>query len=1095
MTQLSPPTPAQMRDELWSLVRADLLGPAGGPEEILPAHTSPRDRYLVGMLAPSGQEIAPDALENLWVEGEDDELPDLTVGAARGLFPSSLGLSFCVLDADRSVEVEVHWGQYFRDAERTLENARPERLWRREPRSARLTLPALSTGSLGPVPVSAEFPHILLQGLARKREGVWVVSLFLVNAQTIPKINEQQAWMFQVALTLKGRFAARGSRTDPGKLPPDVWREQQDHRRLYWHIPEYAIGHGTAVVGNAQFLETASLPPSIVSAQSEPDVDDVPGLESLVIGMQALSEVKDGCFGAALDSLAESYENWIAAQAAKVPKELPAELAESAGTALDQARQASRRIREGISLLDQNPQIARAFRFANAAMALQRQRTLIAAQVRRGQKETKNEVPTWRLFQLAFILLNLPSLALTDHPDREGIADLLFFPTGGGKTEAYLGLTAFTLAYRRLSPDPSHRSGVAVLMRYTLRLLTLQQFQRAAVLICACEQLRLKEPKLWGAEPFRLGLWVGSKTTPNKTEDAAEAVKLLKASRGTQRYGNPLQLTHCPWCGCELGPDNLKVESHALGQARTLVFCGDLTGKCPFTERKAPQEGLPVVVVDEEIYRRLPSMLISTIDKFAQMAWNGAVGTLFGRVSGFCPRHGFVAPCIPDETFHIAKGKLPKVRQEERGRLRPPDLIIQDELHLISGPLGTLAGLLEIAIEELCSWDRDGVRVRPKLVASTATIRRSEQQVANLFDRKVKVFPPPGLSARDNFFSRTRQELPGRLYVGVCAPGVRMKTALIRCYLSLLSCAQTLATRYGERADSWMTTVGYFNSLRELGGMRRLTEDQVATRLRRMDRWGMSTRALFPERIEELTSRKGAGDIPKILERLETPVLGGKGGIELLLATNMLSVGVDISRLGMLVVAGQPKSTAEYIQATSRVGRSQDGPGLVMTVFNWARPRDLSHYEKFDYYHQTFYQQVEALSVTPFSARAIDRGLTSVLVSLIRLWSLVFNDNDKAFNISLEDPLVVEVVEAISRRSKGRIPPQLVQERLQDWVARIDKHRASKTRLGYRDQNDGITVGLLQKPEDGDWNLWTVLESLREVEPPTNLILLEPDDV
>ena len=209
----------------------------------------------------------------------------------------------------------------------------------------------------------------------------------------------------------------------------------------------------------------------------------------------------------------------------------------------------------------------------------------------------------------------------------------------------------------------------------------------------------------------------------------------------------------------------------------------------------------------------------------------------------------------------------------------------------------------------------------------------------------------------------------------------------------------------------------------------------------------------------------------------------------------MLSVGVDISRLGMLVVAGQPKSTAEYIQATSRVGRSQDGPGLVMTVFNWARPRDLSHYEKFDYYHQTFYQQVEALSVTPFSARAIDRGLTSVLVSLIRLWSLVFNDNDKAFNISLEDPLVVEVVEAISRRSKGRIPPQLVQERLQDWVARIDKHRASKTRLGYRDQNDGITVGLLQKPEDGDWNLWTVLESLREVEPPTNLILLEPDDV
>lgn len=1084
-----------MRDELWSLVRSDLLGPAGGPEEVLPLQTSPRDRYLVGMLAPSGQEITPDALENLWVEGEDEQLPDLTAGAARGLFPSSLGLSFCVADAEQPVEVEVHWGQYFRDVEKTLESARPERLWRRVPRSACLKLPALSVGSLGPVAVSAQFPQILLQGLARKREGLWVVSLFLVNAQPIPKVNEQQAWMFQVTLKLKGTFAPRGNRTAPGKLPVDVWQEQQDQKRLYWHIPEYAVGHGTSVLGNAEAIETDALPPSLVSAQSEPALHEMPGLEGLVLSMRALAEIRDGCFGPALKPLADGYETWISSQEHQIAQQLPADLAENARTALQRARQASRRIREGVELLDQDPQVAQAFRFANAAMALQRERTLIATQVRRGLQRPKEEVPTWRLFQLAFILLNLPSLAQADHPDRAETADLLFFPTGGGKTEAYLGLTAFTLAYRRLAPDPNHRSGVAVLMRYTLRLLTLQQFQRAAVLICACEQLRLKEPKRWGTEPFRLGLWVGSKTTPNKTEDAAEAVKLLKASRGTQRYGNPLQLTHCPWCGCELGPDNLKVESHALGQARTLLYCGDLTGKCPFTERKAPQEGLPVVVVDEEIYRRLPAMLISTIDKFAQMAWNGAVGTLFGRVSGYCPRHGFVAPCIPDESFHNAKGKLPKVRQEERGRLRPPDLIIQDELHLISGPLGTLAGLFEVAVEELCSWEHNGMRVRPKMIASTATIRRSEQQVSALFDRKVAIFPPPGLSIVDNFFSRARPDLPGRLYLGVCAPGVRMKTALIRCYLSLLSCSQTLAERYGERADSWMTTVGYFNSLRELGGMRRLTEDQVATRLRRMDRWGMSTRALFPERIEELTSRKSAGDIPKILERLETPVLGGKGGIELLLATNMLSVGVDISRLGMLVVAGQPKSTAEYIQATSRVGRSQDGPGLVMTVFNWARPRDLSHYEKFDYYHQTFYQQVEALSVTPFSARAIDRGLTSVLVSLIRLWSLVFNDNDKAFNVSLQDPLVIEVAEAISRRSRGKIAPHLVQARLQDWVARIDKHRASKTRLGYRDQNDGITVGLLQRPEDGDWDLWTVLESLRDVEPPTNLILLEPDDV
>jgi hypothetical protein len=740
---------------------------------------------------------------------------------------------------------------------------------------------------------------------------------------------------------------------------------------------------------------------------------------------------------------------------------------------------------------------------------------------------------SWYPFQLAFVLLNLPGITGFDHPERSespsAVADLLWFPTGGGKTEAYLGLTAYTLGLRRLQGTVEGRSGengITVLMRYTLRLLTLQQFQRAAALICACEDIRRtalsNSDTRWGKTPFRIGLWVGGSTTPNWTSDADEAVKSAHGGKPKSGAASPHQLTNCPWCGTKIDPGkHIKVEKYSEGACRTLIYCGAKFGQCKFSMKEAPGEGLPVMVVDEEIYRRLPSLLITTVDKFAQMPWNGSVQMLFGQVDGYCERHGFRSPGLAEASeelevggVHRAKGQIPQARVVSQNPLRPPDLIIQDELHLISGPLGTLVGLYETAIDRLCTWEVNGTKVRPKVVASTATIRRASDQVYGLFLRNLNIFPPSGLEIGDNFFSLQRQpseKTPGRKYIGVCAPGRRLKAALIRVYVAFLSAGQVLFDKYGLDADPWMTLVGYFNSLRELGGMKRLVDDDVRTRLGKMQDRGLAKRRLHtPDTVRELTSRLGSTAIPETLDLLESrfdpaildEIKGRKRGdefihrpIDVLLATNMISVGVDVPRLGLMVVGGQPKTTAEYIQASSRVGRKF--PGLVCTVFNWARPRDLSHYETFEHYHSTFYKHVEALSVTPFSSGATARGLAALLVSLVRQAGFEFNSNDKAMLMASQrgHQYVTDAIEAITRRAELIAGPEAAEEVRQQLKRKMDlwqkraQRMAQGNQLGYETKKDGVTVGLLRKPTIEAWDEFTCLNSLRDVEPTANLIL------
>ncbi|MBA4190903.1 MAG: helicase [Planctomycetaceae bacterium] len=1187
MAETLKPTisPLQLRDELEAMVMKELLGPGSEDEEII---QSPGTRYFVGVLAPrkrAAAHAAPSAATKPTEEDEeeaDGEAPDndeLALGGKdttqdgttdqapaqdKALIPSSFGMTFSLDLETKVILVSAGWGHYLKLPSEYLRTKTGESkvVWKRHPRGGKHRL-KLIEGPVQPIVVDNNCPDVVVQGLIRKRNDHWCVTLFLINDQQEPEKTKDTAWVFQPELTAEGVDGAavihkRHTVLELSGTDPTVKAENDLLAMLYRRHVEFAVGHGIGVhvdgspdPNHAIKVRTKVVPSYEIPKTTPPRPEDAEvnpafaKLEGLVLDMKVLAETQPKQYRPKLKPLIEAYQDWIDREEKRIadPAEGLANFKLVAPQAIARCRSTLKRIEAGLDLLDADPHAAQAFQFMNRAMWLQRKHTLFAAQVRRGDEKPDMEtldVPehrSWYPFQLAFVLLNLPGITKFDHPERsespEAVADLLWFPTGGGKTEAYLGLTAYTLGLRRLQgviEGRSSENGVTVLMRYTLRLLTLQQFQRAAALICACEDIRRTalsngDPR-WGKTPFRIGLWVGGSTTPNWNSDSDEAVKAAHAGKKTSGavggVGSPHQLTNCPWCGTKIDPGrHIKVEKYAEGACRTLIYCGAQFGQCKFSKTEAPGEGLPVMVVDEEIYRRLPSLLITTVDKFAQMPWNGSVQMLFGQVDGYCERHGFRSPHLADASeelgvngVHKAKGALPSAKVLPQNPLRPPDLIIQDELHLISGPLGTLVGLYETAIDHLCTWEVKGKKVRPKVIASTATIRRAGDQVHALFLRKLNVFPPTGLEIGDNFFSLQRkssEKTPGRKYIGICAPGRRLKAALIRVYVAFLSAGQVLFDKHGLDADAWMTLVGYFNSLRELGGMKRLVDDDVRSRLRKMADRGLANRTLYtPDTVKELTSRLGSTAIPETLDLLESrfdptifdEIKNHKPGspyiarpLDVLLATNMISVGVDVPRLGLMVVAGQPKTTAEYIQASSRVGRKH--PGLVCTVFNWARPRDLSHYETFEHYHSTFYKHVEALSVTPFSAGATSRGLTALLVSLIRQPGGEFNSNDKAMLMATNrnHQYVTDAIEAIVRRAEliaGKVAADEVRQQLKSKMDKWQKlaQGASKgSLLGYEAKKDGVTVGLLRKPSIETWSEFTCLNSLRDVEPTANLIL------
>jgi len=1113
-----PTTSLEVRERLVEALKLDLVGPWAGhelAEEKLRGWERPSKWYLTGFLIPSGTppEESADGDEDDEMEevatsaGSAEESADERKAAKKAFFPSSMGLSFLVSREAKELAACIRWGDYAR-GEIAGEDDKPVPIWQRQPREERVAVALAGVAEPVPydVPGSGGLQLFVIERSLVTTDleehipaGTRSVSVFLVNHRTPVKGEADAAYVFQPEIEICGDrpFVAR---PDLHGTRAAEWDEQVADLH-YADTPEYATGHGVSaeweiVDRKCRRLCTAWIP----SAEVEKTATvKVPGVE---LSMAALGELVDGdAVKAALGPLVEEYRSWIGQRQAELGL-LKAPRRETAEGLLRYAEIAAGRIERGIAVLGEDADALDAFRTANRAVA------------RALRKRLKVETPQWRAFQLAFLLLNLPGLANPSDPNRETV-DLLFFPTGGGKTEAYLGLAAFAMVLRRLRhPDVGGLAGagVSVIMRYTLRLLTLDQLMRAAGLVCALELERAERQERYGTWPFEIGLWVGKGATPNilgrKGDGQSESARARVSRFKSDPKGNPspIPLETCPWCGTRFDRESFVLLPDADQPEELRIVCANF--ECDFT-RDRP---LPIVAVDEPIYRRLPAFLIATLDKFAALPWVGESGVLLGGADRY-GKSGFYGAAEPGRGVRLAAS------------LPGPDLVIQDELHLIAGPLGTMAGLYETAIDALCVRRKDGVAVGPKIVASTATVRRAPDQVQALFARPLtQIFPPPGPDRRHSFFARTEsaESVPARWYLGVAAPGRNPKVLLRRAWLALMGAAEAAYREAGGHknldnpADPYMTVLGYFNSLRELGGARRILEEEVQNTIKRYGdrkRVGESfglfrNRTTFSE-VLELTSRVSTSKVADARRRLE---LGAheEQRVDCAIATNMISVGLDIQRLGLMVVFGQPKTHSEYIQATSRVGRDDEKPGLVVTLLNIHKPRDRSHYERFRHYHETFYRSVEVASVTPFSARALDRGFAGALVALARhvlpeLTPAQGVERIDGVRAELERRLLDAFQERVrqqplidedEREERLRSVQNRVVELLDSWQTIVHDYHAVGVALQYQRYELGqprpLLRDMLEKSFESEAHRkFRVQRSLRDVEPVVNLFLKE----
>lgn len=1041
--ELTPITDAREgRDAVVAEVRRRWLGPQGGEDEVL--HRSPVYAYLVGTLYPVERgAAAPVELDDVegatgpasedeeleWEtelvagEAEDAEAEDLGVNltGAFGWAPASLGISF--LHGGSTLRVDLAAGVYEKNKDED---------WVRSPLES---TEFIEVGGSSSRLVFED--RATLSWRSRRFDGRWLTTVALSNSAEVgagEAKRDAEICLFQVDL-------ACSDETGLLPYPQTGVLVSDDDKELafrYRDKPSFAIGHGVAVEWSPEAapltVRTTTIPETEVSAiRAKRGSGDAVRMRWLADESVSKSDLVDG-----LSSVAGDYAEWIEEQASDASAVAP-EDSKIADGIVERQRRALARIEEGIRLLGDDEQVLQAFRMANTAMRWQmlRQREVVDKETRYGQRlfeDKGDDEPTWRPFQLGFILSSLASTVDDAHEDRE-LVDLIWFPTGGGKTEAYLGLAAIEMIRRRLARGIKG-GGMAVLTRYTMRLLTAQQFQRAATLICALELMRFDDERLDGMPDFSIGLWLGNTTTPGTFK---QAEKQLNEVRQQKTPTNPFQLLECPWCATRIMPEDKTSKDRAYGVKASAYgfefFCPD--EPCPFSTT------LPVQVVDEGIYANPPTMLVATVDKLARLAWISDGSRMFG-IDTVCD---------------------------------PPSLVIQDELHLLSGPLGTIVGVYEAAIGALLRWEGKA----PKVVASTATTRASEDQVKGLLAKSVEAFPPAGLRAEDNHFSEPDPDAAGRLYLGIMPQAHTPSWAIGQIATELLDAPASTGLE-GVAKDRYWTLAVYHNSLRELGRTVTILRDDVQSNLFRRSGGDRPTRTLGPDGVEELNGNVPSDELVRLLGRLARGPEDSEV-IDALATTNIMSVGIDVQRLGVMLVNGHTKTTAEYIQATSRVGRGST-PGLVVTMFRAGKPRDRSVFESFQAYHGSYYRFVEPSSVTPWSLQARRRALYAALVILVR-HGVGRNGNADAAYFDPDSVLVKKAVSLLKQHVASADPREAaevakeIDHAVLQWVEARERAESVGKSLVYQSKNQDERL-LRQFTEPGAG--WPVMNSMRNVD-------------
>jgi len=849
----------------------------------------------------------------------------------------------------------------------------------------------------------------------------------------------------------------------PSKNKALLSEEEKEIELRYKDLHIYAVGHGTAVNWVKNKYEKMEIWTDFLPAVEVPQVTaDTGGKSDKVLEFNFLKNCgENDSVIHELNNFVNNYENWIVNQEVKANKE-EEEDKKTAKNIIKNLTIAKKRMYEGIDLLKHDEYARIAFSTANDAMLKQ----WISGDANKGINKDKSSYK-WRPFQLAFVLMTLESATNEDSNFRDTL-DLIWFPTGGGKTEAYLGLMAFLFIYRRLK-YPASSGGTVTLMRYTLRLLTAQQFLRASRVICALELIRQKKVNIFGEEPFSIGLWVGSASSPNTFNQVKKIIEEKQFSK--------LVLNSCPWC------NTLFTEANYRWSEDSFHFtCHN--DKCDFG--KVNNNILPCNVVDEALYQKPPSLLISTVDKFARLAWEERAGSFFGNNGN-----------------------------------RPPELIIQDELHLISSALGSIVGLYEVAIDTVLI----SRGMRAKYIASTATIKNAAKQVKTLFAREMAIFPPPGLRYDDSYFAKTvpLEQKAGRLYVGYLAPLLDRQHCLEPLAAALLSNPVKLFKDDEQFMDKWWTQIVYHGSLKGVGNSRTLYQGGVRSYLHNftLENIKNDIEKEFPNFLKDrnfksindfseiidtnvkaivdqylpvrdigvktLTSNQTAEENAQIFDALAKDKDDNEA-IDVALATNMISVGLDVSRLALMIINGQPLTTAEYIQASSRVGRGET-PGIVFVNYYKTQARSLSHYENFRSYHDSFYRFVEPTSLTPFTFQARSRALHAALVIAIRHSGIGILHNDMAGDFNKENDLVRKVIKEMKIRCKLAIgnnkdavkkTNEHIDSLVLEWANEVEYCKKNKIKLVYNSNDRNFNNVICNfETENG---LWQTLQSMRNVE-------------